>query len=140
MNEKKLLIVLAGVTIVILVLGIMLVSKPSSSSISGVQSGKGSEQVLLTTNPNPPKLGSATFYIDVKDKNGKPVDNAKVFFDLNMTTMNMGTQQGNATSQGNGRYAATGRLTMLGPWKVSTKITMPSGEVLTKDFTINAER
>lgn len=104
---------------------------------SGASTGSGSEAISLTTNPNPLQMGTATFIIDVKDKTGKPVDNATVFFDLNMTAMNMGTQQGNATSQGNGKYAASGRMSMRGPWKVSTKITMPNGSVVNKDFTVN---
>jgi len=54
-----------------------------------------------------------------------------------MTAMNMGAQQGNATSQGNGRYAASGQMSMRGPWKVTTKITMPDGSVVNKDFTVN---
>ncbi len=82
-------------------------------------------------------MGPATFIIEVKDKKGKPVDNATVSFDLNMTAMNMGVQQGNATSQGGGRYAASGRMSMRGPWKVSTKISMPDGSVVNKDFTVN---
>ena len=97
----------------------------------------GSEAILLTTDPNPLRMGQATFFIDIKDKAGKPVDNATVSFDLNMTAMNMGTQQGNASPQGNGRYAATGRMTMRGPWKVATKVSMSDGSVVNKDFTVN---
>ena len=104
---------------------------------SGASTGSTSEAISLTTNPNPLQMGPATFIIDVKDKTGKPVDNATVSFDLNMTAMNMGTQQGNATPQGDGRYAASGRMSMRGPWKVSTKITMPDGSVVNKDFTVN---
>lgn len=106
-------------------------------SSSGASTGSGSDTISLTTSPNPLQMGPATFIIDVKDKTGKPVDNATVSFDLNMTAMNMGTQQGNATSQGNGRYAASGRMSMRGPWKVSTKVTMPDGSVVNKDFTVN---
>lgn len=93
--------------------------------------------ISLSTNPDPLQPGPATFMIEVKDKRGKPVDNAKVSFDINMTTMNMGTQQGDAISQGNGRYSATGRMTMRGPWRVSTKVTMPDGSVENKDFTVD---
>lgn len=100
-------------------------------------SGSGNSVISLSTNPNPLKMGPATFIIEVKDKTGKPVDNAKVYFDLNMTAMNMGTQQGDATGQGNGKYSASGRMTMQGPWKVSTKVTMPDGTVANKDFTVN---
>ena len=104
---------------------------------SGTNTGSGSEAISLTTSPNPLQMGPATFIIDVKDKTGKPVDNATVSFDLNMTAMNMGTQQGNATFQGNGRYAASGRMSMRGPWRVSTKVTMPDGSVVNRGFTVN---
>lgn len=106
---------------------------------SGPSTATGAEVVSLTTNPNPLQMGSATFMIDVKDKTGKPVDNATVSFDLNMTAMNMGTQQGKATSQGGGKYAATGRMTMRGPWKVATKVSMPDGSTINKDFTVNVQ-
>ncbi|MDO8610467.1 MAG: FixH family protein [bacterium] len=93
--------------------------------------------ISLSTSPNPLQPGPATFFIDVKDKNGKPVDNATVLFDLNMTTMNMGTQQGNAVSLGNGRYSVTGSMSMRGPWRVRTTVTMPDGSVENKDFLVN---
>ena len=131
MQNKNLLIALVIGAVVILGLGWKVLS---GSSIS---TGSGNEPVSLTTNPNPLRTGPATFIIDVKDQVGKPVDDATVFFDLNMTAMNMGAQQGNATSQGNGRYAASGQMSMRGPWKVTTKITMPDGSVVNKDFTVN---
>ena len=131
MKNKNLLIALVIGAVVILGLGWKVLSDSTTST------GSGSETVSLTTNPNPLQMGPATFIIDVKDKDGKPVDNATVFFDLNMTAMNMGTQQGNATSQGNGRYAATGTMSMRGPWKVTTKVTMPDESVVNKDFTVN---
>lgn len=131
MNNKNL------VPIILLVV-IVLVGVLSFKFIfSGSSNASDNSQISLSTNPNPPRLGQTTLVITVKDSNGKPVDNAIVFFDLNMTAMNMGTQQGNAASQGNGQYAATGRLSMGGPWAVKTKVTMPGGEVINKDFTIN---
>jgi len=131
MQNKNLLIALAIGVVIIAGLGWKVLSGPSANG------GSGSDTVSLTTNPNPLQMGPATFIIDVKDKTGKPVDNATVSFDLNMTAMNMGTQRGNATSQGSGRYAVSGRMTMRGPWKVTTKTTMPDGSVVNKDFTVN---
>ena len=130
MQNKNILIALV-IGAIVLGLGWKVLSGSSTST------GTGSEAVSLTTNPNPLQMGPATFIIDVKDKSGKPVDNATVFFDLNMTAMNMWTQQGNATSQGNGKYAASGGMSMRGPWRVSTKITMPDGSIVNKDFTVN---
>lgn len=123
--------------LIALVVGIIIIGlswKTLSSFGSNISSG--SEVISLTTNPNPLQMGSAIFIIDIKDKTGKPVDNATVFFDLNMTAMNMGTQQGNATPQGNGRYAASGRMSMRGPWKVSARVTMPDKSIVNKDFTV----
>ena len=100
-------------------------------------SGSGNAQISLMTNPSPLRLGQGTFIISVKDDAGNPVDDARVTFDLNMTTMNMGTQEGVASAQGNGNYAVVGRLSMKGPWKVSTKVTMPDGKEISKDFSVN---
>lgn len=108
----------------------MTVPTPESTTVEA-------SAISLSTNPNPLRLGQATFMIDVKDKNGKPVDNATVSFDINMTAMNMGTQQGNATSQGNGRYSAVGNMSMRGPWLVKTTVKMPDGSTERKDFTVN---
>ena len=134
MNSKILLIVLAVMIGAIAILGWKVMSASNSSTAS---SGSGNPAISLSTDPNPLELGPATFMIDVKDKDGKPVDNATVSFDLNMTAMNMGTQQGNAAPQGNGRYSAVGGMSMRGPWRVSTKITMPDGSVVNKEFTVN---
>jgi len=97
MNSKIIVIILAVMVGAIAILG----WKVKSASVLGANSNSG-ESISLSTNPNPLRLGQATFMIDVKDKSGKPVDNATVSYDINMTTMNMGTQQGNATPQGNG--------------------------------------
>lgn len=106
---------------------------------SGSQSGASGGQISLTTDPNPPRAGKATFIFSVNDTQGNPVDKAQVAFDLNMTTMNMGKQTGKATSQGNGKYAGMGNLSMSGPWRVSANITMPDGNKLNKDFIVNAQ-
>lgn len=132
MNNKTLLIVLVVMAVAVAFLGWKTMSIPNLGSSSGTEGG-----ISLTTSPNPLRLGQATFMIDVKDKSGKPVDNATVSFDINMTAMNMGTQQGTATSQGNGRYSATGNLSMRGPWRVRTTVKMPDGSTENKDFTVN---
>lgn len=128
MNNKTLLIILAIMVSAVAYFGWKASSGPSSSTGGGIS---------LSTDPNPLRPGKATFMIDVKDKSGKPVDTATVSFDLNMTAMNMGTQQGNATSQGNGRYSAVGNMSMRGPWLVKTKVKMPDGSIENKDFTVN---
>src|SRR3989338_9187889 len=126
MNNRTTMIT---VGVCVLIIGFLGFKVMSASPTTSKNEGPTSEQISLTTDPDPLVLGPANFIISVNDEKGKPVKNAKVFFDLNMTAMNMGTQQGNATSQGDGTYAATGKMTMKGPWKVTTKITMPDGKV-----------
>lgn len=131
MNSKTLLAVLA---IMALAVGVLW-WKSSSLSSSGSAGTNGG--ISLSTDPSPLRPGRATFMIDVKDKNGNPVEGATVSFDINMTAMNMGTQRGTATSQGNGRYSAVGNMSMRGPWRVATSVKMPDGSTESKDFTVN---
>ncbi len=133
MNKTTLFVVLAIVigTIIILTLD---TSGNSDSITSNAATG-----ISLSTSPNPLRPGMATFIFNVKDKNGKPVNDAKVSFDLNMTTMNMGIQQGDARSLGDGRYSAQGRMTMSGPWRISSKVIMPNGAVENEDFTVDVQ-
>lgn len=133
MNTKTFLVILA---IIVGTIAILAFNTKGSSS-NGSPDTDSASGISLSTKPDPLQPGPATFFIDVKDKAGKPVDTAKVSFDLNMTTMNMGTQQGDASPQGNGRYSATGRMTMRGSWRVSTKVTMPDGSIENKDFTVD---
>jgi hypothetical protein len=129
MNNKTMLAVLAVLVVAVSYLGwkSMTLSAPNTNT-SGIS---------LSTDPSPLRPGRATFMIDVKDTNGKPVDGATVSFDINMTAMNMGTQRGTATSQGNGRYSAVGNMSMRGPWRVATSVKMPDGSTESKDFTVN---
>lgn len=109
-------------------LGTRLLGGPSASTDAG------QIQVTLATDPNPPQLGKGTLTIGVHDASGQPVDDAKVSFDLNMTTMNMGRQSGTAAAQGGGKYAAYGNFTMRGPWRVSTTVKTAAGVSTSKDF------
>lgn len=132
MNNKTLLVLLAILVVAGAYLGWKSMSIPTLGTSSGTDSG-----IVLSTNPNPLRPGQATFIIDVKDNSGKPVDNAVVSFDINMTAMNMGTQQGTATPQGSGRYSAVGNMSMRGPWRVRTTVKMPDGSTQKKDFSVN---
>ena len=132
MNNKILVILLAILTVAVIFLGwkTMSIPNPGTSTSSG-------GSITLSANPNPLRLGQATFMIDVQDKKGNPINNATVSFDINMTAMNMGTQRGEATPQGNGQYKAIGNITMRGLWRVRTTVNMPDGSTENKDFTVN---
>lgn len=98
----------------------------------------GNVQIELTS-PTTVQAGQNKFIVSVKNAAGEAIDDAIVSVDINMTAMNMGKQQGPATAQGNGEYAAVGNLGMLGPWKISTDVTLPDGQQASEDFIVNAE-
>lgn len=133
MNSKTLLVLLAVLIVAVAYFG----WKSMSISTLGTTADSDGGSITLSTDPNPLRLGQATFMIDVKAKSGKPVDGATVSFDINMTAMNMGTQQGTATPQGSGKYSAVGNMSMRGPWRVRTTVKMPDGSTENKDFTVN---
>lgn len=113
--------------------------KVFSSSSPSTTSAGGDYQLSFVTSPNPPIAGKDLLTITVEDSAGKPIDDATVTFDINMTTMNMGAQNGTATPQGNGTYALYANFSMRGPWKVVTLVTLSDGQTLNKDFTLNVK-
>lgn len=130
MNKKHYIFL----AIVLAVIGFKVFSSSPSSTTSA--SG-GDYQLTLATTPNPPTGGKNVLTVSVVDSAGKAVDGAAVIMDINMTTMNMGSQSGTATPQGNGAYALNASFSMLGPWKIATTVTLPDGQTLNKDFTVN---
>ena len=92
MNSKILLIILI---ILFGIIGVLVLKINKSSGANN------NEVISLSTIPYPPQLGQNTFIILINDKDGKTINDAKVTFDINMTTMNMGTQQGNTPLQRN---------------------------------------
>lgn len=135
MNNKIIYIV----AICIVIVAAIALLKLKSDEKNLASNATGATSINLTTDPSQPRPGQATLMFDIKDKNGKAVDTAKVSVDINMATMNMGTQQGEAISQGNGRYAATARFSMMGPWRIVTTVTMPDGSTENKSFTVNVQ-
>lgn len=130
MNKKHYIFI----AIVLAVIGFKVFSLSPSSTTSA---NGGDYQLTLATTPNPPTGGKNVLTVSVVDSAGKAVDGAAVIMDINMTTMNMGSQSGTAMPQGNGAYALNASFSMLGPWKIATTVTLPDGQTLNKDFTVN---
>ncbi len=83
----------------------------------------GQPQITLSTNPNPPNSQVETeLVIDVKDASGQPLAGATVNLLADMMGHSMGMMQGQATEQGNGRYATLVPFSMAGDWKVTVEV------------------
>ena len=111
-----------------------------SAQVQTTQAGP--YHVTLQVNPNPPLTTQATtLSIQVLlNASRQPVANARVTLLSNMQTMDMGIDQVEAPSQGNGMYLATMQFAMSGPWRVQVLISMP-GEAQTASavFEVSAE-
>lgn len=83
----------------------------------------GEPEITVSTNPNPPNsLVETELIIDVKDANGQPLTGATVNILADMVGHSMGLMQGQASEQGNGRYATTVPFMMGGDWKVTVEV------------------
>ncbi len=128
---KKALLIVGIVIVGIWGLWKIIPSGNTNTTDAGVQ--------IELVSPSSVPAGQNTFIVSLRDAAGEPIDDAAVTVDINMTTMNMGKQQGQATAQGDGEYAAVGNLGMLGPWRIATDITLPSGETTSQDFIVTAQ-
>ena len=91
----------------------------------------GQPEIAVNTNPNPPNSQAETeLIIDVKDASGQPLTGATVNLLADMMGHSMGLMQGQATEQGNGRYAAFVPLAMAGDWKVTVEVRDSQGNLL----------
>lgn len=88
----------------------------NQTALGGKQSGE--LLVWIYGNPNPPIRGANTLEVFVADSNGKPINDAKVSFDIDMTNMSHGKNVVTASSLGEGRYNGSVHFLMPGPWRV----------------------
>ncbi len=93
-------------------------------------------QITLTTNPSPPKSGDVEVIVQVKDANGQPLDGASVIVIGDHTEMKGMMMQGNATAQGNGRYAVKANFGMSGMWKMTVQVNKPGSPAMAQEFNI----
>jgi nitrogen fixation protein FixH len=74
--------------------------------------------IALEANPNPQLNTNEVFIIALYDAQGRPVENADVYLDLDMPAMPMGSNQPIAEHSQNGQYRAETAYTMTGDWTI----------------------
>jgi hypothetical protein len=130
--KRGLLAIALGIIFLILItwIGTLLTSIVPHRVTPQAQTAKaGPYQVTMQVSPNPPPITQpATLTIQVLLNTSKqPVTNAHITLASNMETMDMGTDNVEATSQGKGMYLATIHFTMSGLWQVQVSISSPGG-------------
>ncbi len=112
-----------------------------TTSPSGILGKRQSANYLVTliSDPSAPTRGPATLEALVTDAEGKPIDDAELSFDLDMTNMRMGKNIVAAASQGKGHYLGRVRFSMPGPWRIIVRVARPgqAPEELRFDFKVN---
>ena len=96
-------------------------SAPPAAAPTPASSGQ--PEITVSTNPNPPNSQADTeLIIDVKDASGQPLTGATLNLLADMMGHSMGAMQGQATEQGNGRYATIVPFNMAGDWTVTVEV------------------
>jgi len=85
----------------------------------------GNYKLSLYSSPNPPIRGANVMQLTLTDAAGKPVTDAKVAFDLDMTTMSHGKNVVPAEPAGQGLYSGQVFFMMPGPWRSIVVIERP---------------
>ncbi|HLH80313.1 MAG TPA: FixH family protein [Chthonomonas sp.] len=80
-----------------------------------------------------PQIGKNTLVFRVLDPQGQPIKGAKVDVSVTMTTMNMGTAHPKVVEK-DGVYSTQVEFTMLGPWRVTLRITPPKAKPFVQNF------
>ena len=110
---------------------------PAGAPAPAAPAPSGPPQVTLTTNPDPAAAsGETELVVVVKDTAGKPLNGVKVLVTADMAVHSMGAMQGEATDQGNGRYATKIPFGMAGDWKITIEVRQGDTVLATQDFTI----
>ncbi|GEM_PF-964207 len=92
-------------------------------------------KITLNTNPSPPRLGDSQLLIDIVNAAGQAVDDVKVDISVGMSSMSMGgTQDGQADSQGKGRYARLVTLHSNGEYVVRLWVRRNGQLLKTQEF------
>lgn len=97
-------------------------------------------KITVNTNPSPPRLGDSQLLIDIVNAAGQAVDDVKVDISFGMSSMAMGTtQDGQADSQGKGRYVRLVTLHSIGEYVVRLWVRRNGQLLKTQDFRFSVQ-
>ncbi|HCR72305.1 MAG TPA: hypothetical protein DIW23_12730 [Anaerolineae bacterium] len=111
------------ITFVSFVVGLsILLAACGGNSTPVVDNNSVNINVTFETRPSPMMMGNGEVILTITDSNGNPIEGAVVDISMEHTGHNMGTMQGTATEQGNGRYAINAGFSMSGTWKLTVNV------------------
>lgn len=142
--KRNLLVIALGITFLILItwLGTLVTTIVPHRTTAQVQTAQaGPYQITLQVTPNPPPIAQpATLSIQVLSRaSQQPVTNAHVTLQSNMETMDMGTDEADARSQGDGTYLASVQFSMSGPWQVRVLVAVSGAQPASAVFEVSTQ-
>lgn len=93
--------------------------------------------VVRLTTDRPLTTGSRPLALDIVDAFGRPIRDASVSVDFDMTMMCMAKGVVPVSTTGNGTYALQFDFLMAGPWKMTALIDRPGHDRATTEFTFD---
>ncbi len=126
--------------ILLVLITFLLVSPVVSAANLELKKKVGDYDVIALLDKNPPVIGKNNLSIEIKDKSGKAVSDAKVTVEYGMPAM-PGMPPHNAkknTEFKNGKYFALIEFSMRGAWNIDLKIDRGS-KISTAKFTVDVQ-
>jgi hypothetical protein len=118
---------------------VLLLPAGCGRSQSALTETKDDYQVTFATDPAPPAQGAGMIIIGIKDKQGQAVENVPVSVEANMNHAGMKPESANSANGVNGEYHLPINWTMSGSWYVDVKISLPSGELIRRQFPVDVK-
>jgi hypothetical protein len=124
--------------ILALAVGALLVGACAAPAPTATPAPAGLPEITLTTTPDPAaSTGETELVIDVKDASGQPLSGAVVALTVDMSGHGMSdAMQGEATDQGNGRYATKVPFNMAGDWQITVEVRQGDTVLATQEFVV----
>ncbi len=117
-------------------------SLPADVKLNGTALGNGlrvGDYAIWLTSADAPERGTAQLEAVVLDKDNRPVTDATVSFDIDMTNMSHGKNVIKTTAAGDGHYAGEVHFMMGGPWRVIVVIERPNQAPVNARFNFNVK-
>lgn len=110
---------------------------PAGPTLGGQR--QGDVLAWLSSDPSQPVRGEARMDAYLVGIDGKPITDAKVTFDTDMTNMSHGLYLVQTQATGDGHYVGPVHFSMPGPWRVIAVVERPGQETarLRFKFTVN---
>jgi hypothetical protein len=128
-HRQRFYLLFAALALVLLVAGCGRVQRSAPAGNPGFA-------IQVAAQPDPPVVGAAQLLVTVKDRDGNPVQGARVRVEGNMAHPGMTPVFADGSGGEAGRYAVPMNWTMGGDWVLDVTVTLPDGQTAHQQFPV----